>query len=122
MFAMKDQLERDDTLVGNLAFIYPSSLLYLVSGICEREDGKSVADQSILGMHRYYLSSYRIPRKRKEAIEAIKKYLDEGENRVIWSETCQGKGLNSLAVDHGDFDTEPETLKSVSHILGNGFD
>lgn len=116
MFAMKDHLEKSDILIRNYAFLYPSSLLYLVSGICEEE-----VDQAILGMHRFYRDDYRIPSSRREYVHQVREYLNGGENRVVWSNSSLGDGLNSSAVDHGDFDTEEETLKSISHILREGF-
>ena len=69
MFAMQDALERDDQLWGGdeevpdgkdwRRFIYPSSLLYLVSGILESAvmpDGTIVdePDMPIVGMARFF--------------------------------------------------------------------
>lgn len=122
MFGMKDSLERSDTLVGRQKWIYPSSLLYFVSGICERDDNnKRIIDQSLLGMQRYYNSNYHIPRNREKDVKEVRTFLDNGNNRVIWSKTIDGAGLSSDAIDHGDFDTNKETLKSMKHLIQIGF-
>jgi hypothetical protein len=47
MFTTDDAHERDDRLVGA---IYPRSLLYLVSGILERDDNRASAVMPVVGM------------------------------------------------------------------------
>jgi hypothetical protein len=50
LFTMDDERERADTLVPLLPFIYPHSILYLVSGLLEQ-----VPDRPLLGLARHLL-------------------------------------------------------------------
>jgi hypothetical protein len=74
IFLMKDEIEQQDHLITKdvgpedtaiLGQIYPRSLLYLVSGVCESFEGQSATglnalngyDMPILGMDRFYANS-----------------------------------------------------------------
>lgn len=132
MFAMQDDLERRDQLLGKagthswLRFAYPSSLLYLVSGVLESStgpDGEPVdePDRPLLGLQRYWHgASYgdaAFP-----SIKAIAKWFDSPERGIVWSPSS-GKpaGFNCTSEDHGDFDNDPQTLDSLRQIVTAGF-
>jgi hypothetical protein len=111
-FAMSDELEQKDEVLGKL---YPRSLLYLVSGALEE-----TADEPLLGMQRFHS---RQPPFSDEKFPGIKRVLDEIEshqNAWIWSVSAVGDGLNCSSNAHAGFDFEDATLKSVRHILQHG--
>lgn len=113
IFTMTDANERNDVLVPVL---YPHSLLYFVSGVVEFEP-----DAPILGMARYFDKS-AFPDADFLTVGAMRTYLDQDDDRVIWSITRGAPaGRNAAAVKHGDFDNEDETIASVQHIIANGF-
>ncbi|WP_315861210.1 S8 family serine peptidase [Anatilimnocola floriformis] len=119
-FGMRDQLEAKDALLApfssTLKYVYPKSLLYLVSGLLETE-----VDRPLVGMERYY------PGKQYEgrlfqSVAAVKKFFAAGPDRLIWSVAKSGPGLSSESARHMDFNqTDPVTLASVLHILKAGF-
>jgi len=116
LFAMKDELERADALLGNdLSYIYPSSLLYLVSGAFEHAKSEAYVDAPLLGMERF-IGGEREWLKEQNEVEALAKiqaFLHEEPDRVILSKSRLGKGLNSVAISHGGFDDDPDTLASI---------
>ena len=113
IFTMTDANERNDVLVPVL---YPHSLLYFVSGVVEFEP-----DAPILGMARYF-DTRAFPDADFSTVGAMRTYLDQGDERVIWSVTRGAPaGRNAAAIKHGDFDNEDETIASVQHIIANGF-
>jgi hypothetical protein len=133
MFAMRDQLERDDQVWGDdteldagkdwRRLVYPSSLLYLVSGILESysaEDGTLIdaPDMPLLGLERHY--AFRAVYKDQDfpALARVRAWLDEAPHRIVWSRSeNQGDGLNSLSNDHGAFDNDEQTLGSIAAVL-----
>jgi len=137
MFAMQDALEKDDQLWGQdeelpkgkdwRRFIYPSSLLYLVSGILEsrvEEDGTLVdePDMPIVGMARFFENREVYSDASFPEIAQARDWLKQANSSIVWSRTTNaGDGLNSAATDHGAFDDEDITLKSMYHIVTSGF-
>ena len=61
MFALTDEMERDDNLLN---VVYPRSLLYFVSGVAEIE-GKG--DMGIVGMHRYFSNGIYFSKRYKKS-------------------------------------------------------
>jgi hypothetical protein len=125
MFTMTDKNECDDTLVP---VIYTRSLLYFVSGVVERDkdgDGwKSAFDRPIVGMERYFK---RADVYTDAPIAAVRKFLTDGQSRVIWSVADGAAGLSSNTLSHGGFDDLADqqgnkltTLASVQHIIAHG--
>jgi hypothetical protein len=105
LFAMTDEAERADRV---FSFIYPHSLLYLVSGVLERDaTGKSEGGKPLVGLQRWCLVDQNDP-----AELALVRRLFEGDAEVLtWS-----PGERSGAIHHGDFDNDPlvrETLKQL---------
>lgn len=133
MFAMQDALERLDQVWGTDAdlqqhqdwrrFIYPSSLLYLVSGILEsRREGDAWVDEAdvpLLGMERFFANTKAYPGTDFPAIREVRAWLTAAPNRLVWSTTMAdaAKGLCSGSEDHGAFDDDEQTLASLRFLL-----
>lgn len=121
MFAMYDELEKRDDLINVIPYLYPSSLLYLVSGILE-----SKVDEPILGMERFYSHLYGGINQDIEILDRVRNFLDKREDRIVWSRSNNGPGLRSNSADHGNFDEtdktmDGETIESICHIIIHGF-
>ncbi len=109
-FGMKDAVEQADKLVPVL---YTASLLYLVSGLLEKnEDGDLIVDAPIVGMQRYYED--RKPYNNDSAVQKGKAFLD---NKNVWSVVTGTDGWESESKKHVDFDDDPLTRKSVGEII-----
>jgi hypothetical protein len=137
MFAMNDELERADQVWGDdphipggqdwRRFVYPSSLLYLVSGILESKDnpdGDPVdePDMPLLGMQRFFSTATVYDEQSFPDVAGVRAWLVRDQKRTVWSFSDNvGPGLNSHSNDHGYFDNEPNTLESLTHIMCNGF-
>ena len=116
MFTMNDQSESNDPLIDKLPRVYPRSLLYLISGILE-DKGKSF-DAFILGMERYF--KWPVYTEKFEILREVKDFLDGENHRYVLSPTIgQSTGLNSTALDHGDFNENKETIESIMYIIKN---
>jgi len=130
-FAMRDELERVDQVWGDdpdlvegkdlRRFVYPSSLLYLVSGVLEYRQGADEADVPLVGLERHFSLADTYKGDSFQDVERVRAWLKADPSRLVWSKT-EGNpaGLNSLSIDHGAFDDEPLTVASVLAILGNG--
>lgn len=112
-FGMKDKLEQEDKLLGPF---YPLSLLYLVSAILETE-----VDEPLIGMERFYSGEWPFDPTSDENLKEVLDYLLTDPKQRVWSKEDKGPGLASNAVKHGDFDNDPDTLKSIKVILQQGF-
>ena len=134
MFAMQDDLERKDQVWGDdltaaqdwRRYIYPSSLLYLVSGILEnKESANGVSDEPdmpIVGMQRYYTGDGTYGDKDFPEVVLVRNWLKARANALVWSFADNiGNGLNCHCNDHGGFDNEKDTLASLRHIMKSGF-
>lgn len=123
-FGMSDGVERQDYLLPDSIFkavpalsvlkkLYPYSLLYFVSGICEDE-----VDKPLVGMERYH--SGRPPYAGADLL-ASGTWLGGVETRRRWSEVNLADGLRTRARDHGDFDNDELTQASLQHLIRAGF-
>lgn len=137
MFAMTDSLEREDQVWGQdeelpggkdwRRFIYPSSLLYLVSGILESSaasDGSWLdePDMPLVGMERFLHQVQIYPDAEFPSIQQTRTWLAVDPNAVVWSKsTGHAAGLNGDSIDHGAFNDNPLTLESLQHIVEVGF-
>ena len=105
MFTMTDEAERADRL---FSFIYPHSLLYLVSGLLERDaDGRSEGGKPLVGMQRWFSDTHTEPGE----LAVVRGVLEADVENVAWS-----PGALAGATRHGDFDNDPlvrETLKRL---------
>ena len=134
---MHDALERDDQVWGQddelpgghdwRRYIYPSSLLYLVSGILESRRNASgewedEPDMPILGMERFLVETSTYADASFPSIKAVRDWLNADSKRVVWSKvTGHQIGMNSESIDHGAFDNDPATLDSLREIVTRGF-
>lgn len=136
MFCMRDALERDDQVWGGdgeldgsndwRRFIYPSSLLYLVSGILEStgrgDEIEDAPDMPLLGMERFHALSEIYSEADFPEVKRVRDWLDAIPGRVVWSRTSgECDGMNSGSIDHGAFDDDEPTLASLSYLLTKGF-
>jgi hypothetical protein len=117
LFAMQDDLERADVLLGKgKGFIYPSSLLYLVSGLFEGDGEDGLCDAPLLGMARFISgpTPWLTEQDEIDALATVRNFLEKEPNRVVLAESDAGAGLNCRSVSHGGFDNDVNTLASVS--------
>ena|SRR6218665_418810 len=111
-FGMKDEVEIADHMVP---VIYPSSLLYFVSGLLERnEENESFTDMPIVGMERFYKED-NVHASLPEVIH-VKQFLAD---KHVWSVADEENGKGSHAMKHGDFDNDDFTLNSLGYIISN---
>ena len=113
-FGMSDDREAGDQMVP---IIYPSSLLYFVSGLLESEP-----DEPLVGMARYLDRTDVYDIDSFPNIEAVRQFYANYAESLVWSPSSAGSGRNSDGKHHGDFDDQDGPTKdSVAHILKNGF-
>lgn len=112
LFGMGDDLERKDAIAG---LLYPSSLLYFVSGVLEDESDKPLA-----GMARFYQGYY---------LEGTFPHIDQvrassllnQDYSLVWAMSAIGDGVASDMTSHGGWANAAQTVKSVQYILEKGF-
>ena len=110
MYTMSDAYEQQDRLVGGL---YTRSLLYLISGVLEDKP-----DTPLAGMERFWTGAAPFD---KDHLRATADWLkNPTTHRSVLSVTKQdtGTGLRSSAIKHGDFDNDPLTRSSLTHLVG----
>jgi hypothetical protein len=113
MITMTDYLERRDAVLGqDKSYIYPSSLLYLVSGLFEEQLDKAYIDAPLLGMQRF--SSLSGLTEAENAIEKrIREFFEQPDCCIISSQTPEV----SMADSHGTFDEEEFTLATARRLF-----
>ena len=111
LFTMTDEAEQADHLVGP---VYPRSLLYLVSGVVERDDRGDSTVMPLIGMARYRSPAYA---QRANLITGRGYLTDE---RVVLSPSAPDAGVGSRAGarSHTAFDEDPLVLGSIANLLG----
>lgn len=115
-FSMSDELEKSDHLVPVLP-VYACSLLYLISGVLE-----DIPDKPIVGMQRYHKEAEPFVQGFDVDVDTVRDFFKQSSNRTVWSEAHWGPGLNTTGKKHGAFDDDdPPTLRSIQHILKEGF-
>ena len=119
MFTMTDEAERADRLVGA---VYPRSLLYLVSGLLERDRGAS-AVAPVLGMSRY-LAAGGLDRLlgSDDAVTArlarVRRYTTEADRLVLSPSPADAPAdARSSACSHPDFDEDPLVRASLVRLI-----
>jgi len=111
LFAMTDEAERKDALVRVL---YPRSLLYFVSGVCETDgEGRRQAGKPLVGMRRFFADKDR--KDLPDDVRAVLEYMTP--ERSVWSPVDGGPGLSASAVRHGDFDDDPKVRESLRAMI-----
>jgi hypothetical protein len=117
MFTMSDELERKDAVLGpGTAAIYPSSLLYVISGMLEDENAQAFPDAPLVGMQRFLATDpawLKDPRQ-IEAVRTVLGFLTAPNHGVVYATAQGGLGLSCLATSHGAFDDDEKTLASVA--------
>lgn len=108
IFTMKDDLEKQDHLIK---FLYPRSLLYLISGILEEE-----RDAHILGLQRHISGNKPYI---GDMFTRITTFLaDEGKIVYSKSDDTALNGFKTGSLTHGGFDDDKETtLDSMVYII-----
>ncbi len=110
MFTMDDALESRDAVLGHdQGYIYPRSLLYLVSGLFETKDGEAYPDAPILGMQRFVGVDWLDGAEAADAA-AVSAFFAQPDKAIHYS---PGSGMTD-ADSHGGFDDNVLTLKSVN--------
>ena len=122
IYAMSDAWERADPVIGKgYGFIYPSSLLYIVSGLFEETKHDAAVDAPILGMARFFpnlqAASFVTEPAEQTALKAAVAYLAKIPNSTCYAPVDGGDGLRTQANSHGAFDSEETTLASVAFFL-----
>ena len=120
LFAMSDALERSDVLLGKgYGFLYPSSLLYFVSGLCEDAKKDALADAPLLGMQRFIecKTNWTDDTDEGAALKRVRTFLSADAKRTVFSIAARGAGLDCQAQSHGAFDDDPKTLQSVATLF-----
>jgi hypothetical protein len=125
MFSMNDKFESKDTLVrnvpvlGDLTWFYPRSLLYLISGILERDAHGDVVDAAISGLQRIYLPAYRSAGSAE--IEQAREFTENHAERRVWSvQNHPDDRFRSNSTSHGGFGAPVPgntTMESVAALL-----
>jgi hypothetical protein len=118
MFTMTDQAERADRV---FSFIYPHSLLYLVSGLFERDaGGKSEGAKPLVGLQRWCRGEQTAP----AALPIVRALLRaDDELAIVWSPTDGApgpSGLTSGATSHGAFDNDAQVKDSLKRVIAGG--
>ncbi|MEM6908683.1 MAG: hypothetical protein AAF494_08385 [Pseudomonadota bacterium] len=115
MFCLGEERERADALLGDqYRFLYPSSLLYLVSGLFEDDAQEPLVDAPLLGMERFQRwNAGSLGPEEDAAAQTIKSYFENVEEPEIYSPSARGPGLACDATTHGGLDDDPDTLASV---------
>jgi hypothetical protein len=114
MFTMDDALERADAVLGHdKGYIYPSSLLYLVSGLFENRGAAAFADAPLLGMQRFVGADWLDDPVETAANQRIAAFFQQPGHDIVYSPT---PGVTT-ADSHGGFDSQPLTLASVGKFL-----
>lgn len=107
-FTMADEYEKKDRL---FSFVYPRSLLYLISGILEDK-----SDDLILGLQRHTIGNYPYDDERSVRISDFLK--KEGHTVYAVTKDDAVDGFRSGAKKHGGFDDDQETtLDSIIYII-----
>lgn len=113
MITMIDKLERRDAVLGHdKGYIYPSSLLYLVSGMFEEQEAQAYPDAPLLGMQRF-TNLAGLAGSEVDAAKRITSFFQQADHGIISSPT---PGI-SVAGSHGAFDDEPLTLATVRSLF-----
>lgn len=124
MFTMTDEAERADRLVGA---VYPRSLLYLVSGLLERDADGVSAWSPLVGLARYLDGTVTELLESEQGKAArladLRDYLG-GDGFVVRSPTDDDAlvGFRASAVRHGDFDNDTLVQESLVELVRSGCD
>lgn len=106
MFTMTDKSERADRV---FSFVYPHSLLYLVSGLCERDaEGRSEGAKPLVGLERWWKG----PQTEPAELVTVRELLRHDRDAVSWSPNA-----TTSAIRHGDFDNDKLVRQSLTRLI-----
>jgi hypothetical protein len=142
IFQMKDATEQQDHLMSRdvgpadpsiLGSVYPRSLLYLVSGICEYFEGQGGDgphtfdgnDMPILGMDRFYTqSAVFTPGDYPSVGRVVEQFAAAPSSNYVRvlspTATTAKDGYRSTAEKHGNFPGDEPTIKSIQVCFQQG--
>lgn len=114
MVTMTDTAERRDAVLGpRSSYIYPCSLLYLVSGLFEKQAaGAAYPDAPILGMLRFS-SLAGLTHPESLTAQRLNTFFADSDHSIIRSPT---PGV-SATQSHGAFDEDPDTLATLRGLF-----
>jgi len=113
MLAMRDELERRDAVLGHdKTFIYPSSLLYLVSGLFEVAASDAYPDAPILGMQRFASPPWMNSDELRHA-QRVAAFFQEPDKGIFYA---QQDGV-TMSDTHGGFDDDHATLATLLSLF-----
>jgi hypothetical protein len=117
LFGMSEDLEHRDALIQQVPAIYPSSLLYFVSGVLEDQ-----SDKPLVGMQRYYSNTGPYNGQEFSAIQSCAEYFANcPKPSLLWADCNGAPGFNCMAHSHTAFTHDSPTLQSVQQIIRSGF-
>jgi len=128
-YAMDDPTERKDTLIQKppgLEWVYPSSLLYLVSGLFEATPDQNhhltpYVDAPLVGLARFFetggVPSWLTEDDEARALRTVLDFYGKHHPAAYYGPGDQGPGMNSKAHDHGDYETDGPTLTSINYAF-----
>jgi len=119
MFTMTDEAEKADRLVGAL---YPRSLLYLVSGLLERNEKAKSAVEPLVGLERYNKPGIDALLKsaigKKGRLADVRQYLEAPDSVVLSPSGPEAEiGYRAGATSHGAFDDDPLVRESLAAMI-----
>lgn len=142
LFGMKDETEKQDLLMSSdtgadpdapiLGRVYPRSLLYLVSGVCETFETGAPAtpphdldddDQPLLGMDRFFEQATTFTDTDYPDVKLARTDFSQRPRfaRVLSpTDESAALGMRSQSLKHGNFPGDQETIDSVSWCFKNG--
>lgn len=121
LFALSDQNEAHATPA---LFIYPGSILYLVSALCEHEPN-AYHDEILLGMQKFYEDEFiqnpSLSSAERTALGEIRSRLRVSQRRsplIAWSnEENENSNLVNKAKKHGGVIRDSEVQQSIVYLL-----
>lgn len=120
IFTMQDVYERKDPVLvpvlgPGFGKIYPSSLLYVISGILENRKAAAYPDAPLVGMERFLKpdTGWIKEADEKQALDDILAMLAARPDPLVLSVVNGGPALSSRAESHGGFTRDPDTLASI---------
>ena len=119
IFTMRDELERKDVLLGEgTGYLYPSSLLYLVSGLFEKVGADALMDAPLLGLERFLggAQPWLTEHDQMSAVNDVVSFFHAPGHDIVYSRSLESavSGSRTQSTSHGDFDNEMLTLESVA--------
>lgn len=121
MFALRNEDEKS----AGWTIPYPGTILYFVSGVCEKKDN-DFHDKPIVGMQKYYTDEFinnkSLTNKEKKDIKKVKEFIGIKEGvtseNIAWSnEVCPDPNLVNTGTKHTKVIRNKDVLKSINYLL-----